>query len=229
MPKAPLLLLDCYTNPNGGLAHYAPWLVPADLAHVQAPYADVPLQAAYSGIVVTGSAASICAPEPWMMAVGDLIRDAARRDVPVLGCCFGHQVIAHAHFGEEAVERAPAPEVGYLPITMSGQDPVLDALPRNFHAFVTHEDQVVSIPSLQVLGRSEQCAVHALRVPGHRTWGVQFHVEYPLEEQTRILHYRSERHPELKLDPEQMLRHRADTTATAHALFGRFLEVCNWR
>jgi len=176
-------------------------------------------------VVITGSRGSIVAPEPWMVEAGAWLREAVALDVPILGCCFGHQLLAWALFGAEAVGTAPGPEVGYPVIQRLETDPLLDALPRDFRTYVSHEDEVRAVPGLTVLARSEACGVHALRVPGRRAWGVQFHVEYPPEEQLRILRYRAERHPELRLDPDAMLAAAPDTAPQAAALFGRFLQL----
>ena len=48
----------------------------------------------FSGIIISGSAACVTAPEPWMDGLADLILDASVAGVPVLGICFGHQMVA---------------------------------------------------------------------------------------------------------------------------------------
>jgi GMP synthase-like glutamine amidotransferase len=112
-------------------------------------------------------------------------------------------------------------EVGYLPVELDADDALLGALGPRVVPFVSHADEVLPAPGIQVLGRSAACAVHALRLPGRPAWGVQFHLEYPREEQERVLTYRAARHPELGLDPRQAAL-APDLEPQATALFQRF-------
>lgn len=225
-----LLLLDCYLDRPGGQGFFRPWLAPEDPVVVSLSSEPIPFRPdEVDAVVITGSRGSIVHPEPWMVEAGAWLREAVALDVPILGCCFGHQLLAWAMLGADAVETAPGPEVGFPTIHRLQSDPLLDALPTDFATYVSHEDQVRPVAGLTVLARSDACAVHALRVPGCRAWGVQFHVEYPREEQLRILRYRAERHPDLRLDPEAMLATAPDTAPQATALFGRFLQLVQQR
>ena len=47
------------------------------------------------GIVILGSASSVHDRLPWQLELADRVRAAMERRVPVLGICFGHQLIAH--------------------------------------------------------------------------------------------------------------------------------------
>jgi len=73
---------------------------------------DVPRSArAFSGLVFLGSDASVNDPVPWISGELALIRDAIAADVPVLGHCFGGQLLARA-LGA-AVHRSPWPDIGW--------------------------------------------------------------------------------------------------------------------
>jgi GMP synthase (glutamine-hydrolysing) len=176
----------------------------------------------FAAVVVTGSAASVVTPEPWQPAVEELVRDAAERDVPVLGICFGHQLIARALFGPEAVFARQVPEFGYLEVEVVEPDSLFTGFTPRFVAFVSHQDQVRPVPGLQVLARSAACSVHGLRVVGRRIWGVQFHVEMTPEEEWGVVSYRSTAHPELRIDPEATFGGRTDSEPLALRLFGNF-------
>src|SRR4051812_43106714 len=48
----------------------------------------------YDGIWVTGSPHSVTAGATWMRRTADYLREASERNVPILGVCFGHQLLA---------------------------------------------------------------------------------------------------------------------------------------
>lgn len=221
-----VVLVDCYVDEQGGRAFFLPWLAGVEVIAVDAVRQPEALpERGFDGVLITGSRASVNEPEPWMEVVATWLRAVVARDMPVLGCCFGHQLLAWSLVGPRAVERAPVPEVGYLPVRRLQPDPLLDALGDGFAPFISHEDQVRPVPEIEVLARSEACAVQAMRLPGRRAWGVQFHVEYPEHEQLRILRYRAERHPELGLNPERLLAEAPHMGAQARALFSGFLAM----
>lgn len=218
-----VLLLDCYVESDGA-AFFLPWLEGAEVQvrrPAREPIALLPEHV--DAIVVSGSAASAVEHEPWVVALAAWLGEAVRADVPVLGCCFGHQVLARAVGGAGAVQKMARAEVGFPTVQVSGADPLLSALGQGFAVFASHEDEVVPHPAFEVLAATGACAVHALRVRGRRAWGVQFHVEYPEVEVDRILRYRADRHPELGLDPVALASQRPDTGAQARALFSTFL------
>jgi GMP synthase (glutamine-hydrolysing) len=208
---APVLLLDCDLQPDGAAAFFLP-LLPADTAVVRPPREALPAVDGWRAVVVTGSRASANDPDAWVDATAAWLAAAVAADVPVLGVCFGHQLLARA-LGATVFKRA-APEVGFPAVRI---DPALAALPRTLTCFVSHEDEVAPHPALHVLAASDACAVHAYR--HGRSLGVQFHLEYPPAEQQRILRFRAERHPELALDVDAAL----DTRDLAAALFAEFL------
>lgn len=120
-------------------------------------------------IVVLGSDASVIGggSAPWVAGEVAWIRRAALAGVPVLGICFGAQVLAAALGGD--VHRMPAPQVGWEAV------PSIDirALPSG-PWLSWHEDAVTPPPGARVLARDEVC-VQAFAAGPHL--GVQFHPE----------------------------------------------------
>ena len=92
-----------------------------------------------------------------------------------MGVCLGAQLIARA--AGARVFRATEPEVGWLPVEVTGagrSDPVASALPPSFEAFQWHH-YTHDLPDGAVeLARSPVC-LQAFRL--ERAWGVQFHPE----------------------------------------------------
>ena len=96
-----------------------------------------------------------------------LVRSAERAGVPVLGLCYGAQVLAHAYGGRVAT--AEEPEVGL--VTVETFDDRL-VPPGPWWAF--HRDVVDVPPQAQLVARNG-CGVQAFRLP--RALAVQFHPE----------------------------------------------------
>jgi len=107
------------------------------------------------------------------------ILEALEADVPILGICLGHQLLAYWLGGE--VQRGRW-EVGWLPITVNkaGQaDPLLAGLGEEFYGFLWHGDQVTRLPPGAVLlASSERCRVQVYRLSGRPVWGLQFNPQY---------------------------------------------------
>lgn len=110
----------------------------------------------------------------------DRVLEAIDEGVPVLGICLGHQLLAHWLGGR--VERSPQFEVGWLVVTLSDaglEDPLLEGIDRQFHAFLWHWDQVTELPPGGVnLGSSDLCAIQAFRYGDLPVWGVQSNPQY---------------------------------------------------
>lgn len=135
-----------------------------------------------SGVVITGSAAMVSDRLPWSEATADWLR-AACNVVPVLGICYGHQLLAHA-FGGSVDYHPRGREMGTTWVGLSpgaADDPLLAALPARFAVHVTHQQSVLELPSgAQVLASNEFEPHHAVRFR-ERVWGVQFHPEFDAE------------------------------------------------
>jgi GMP synthase (glutamine-hydrolysing) len=133
-----------------------------------------------SGALITGSAAMVTERAPWSERTAGWIRNAMDVDLPLLGVCYGHQLMAHALGGR--VDYLPGGrEIGTLPIELlpgAEQDPLAAHLPAKFRAHTTHEQSVLDVPKeAQVLARSARDPHHLLRY-GRSAISVQFHPEF---------------------------------------------------
>jgi GMP synthase (glutamine-hydrolysing) len=163
------------------------WIrVAAGLAEHEAVVSNVeqgdplPESGAFAGVIVTGSAAMVTDRADWSERSAQWLRQAAHQQVPLLGICYGHQLLAHALGGE--VDYNPAGrESGTVHIDLhppAAEDPLFAQMPLRFAAHATHVQTVVRAPDgATVLARSLQDACHAFRW-GDRAWGVQFHPEF---------------------------------------------------
>lgn len=139
-----------------------------------------------SHAILSGSDIPVPGREPWFADTCRQIRAVVEAGLPVLGVCFGHQILVQALGEVDMVRRAAVAEYGIRRMRcLPGQrgDPVLGVLPEaGFDAYCLHSDEVdaaraVAALGLQVLAESDACRVQAYRLPGRPVWGVQFHPE----------------------------------------------------
>ena len=132
------------------------------------------------GVVVTGSHAMVTDREPWSESTAQWLAEVVALGVPVLGICYGHQLLAHA-LGGEVWPHPQGLEAGTIwvePTAQATTDPLLGHLNAPFAAQSAHRQSVrVLPPGATVLARNAFEPHHAYRV-GHCAWGVQFHPEF---------------------------------------------------
>jgi GMP synthase (glutamine-hydrolysing) len=157
----------------------------AALAEFDVTAGELPPDFAFDGVVVTGSRSSVYWDEPWIDGLVDWVAEAADRGLPILGVCYGHQVLAEALGGR--VEAMDDIEIGYReisPTAAADGDPLLDGLDDPFTAFETHSDRVAELPPGATLLAENDRGVQAFRRDD--CWGVQFHPEYDQESAARV-------------------------------------------
>ncbi len=139
----------------------------------------IPDPSFHAGILVTGSVKSVLMPEPWMEALGAFLRKAERLGAPLLGVCFGCQMLAQAR-GGRVVLSPSGWEIGAVEVALTETarlDPLFEGWRSPIPALATHEDRVERLPPGGVpLAGNASAPIQAFRA-GERVWGVQFHPE----------------------------------------------------
>lgn len=120
------------------------------------------------GWLITGSRHGVYEDHDWIAPLTELIRDIYAKGSPMVGVCFGHQIIAQALGG--TVEKFDGGwSVGRVEYQLEGERTALNAW---------HQDQVVKIPDgAKVIGSSDFCKNAAL-VYDNRAWTIQPHPEF---------------------------------------------------
>lgn len=147
------------------------------VAHSGEPPPDVDVDA----IVLYGAETNVvdAARLDWLQREQGWLAERLEARTPVLGVCFGAQLVAHA-LGAEVTPSEP-PEIGFRPVTLTAAgraDPVLGALPERFLACQWHAWQFALPPGAEALAESDVC-LQAFRAGS--VWGVQFHPEVDAE------------------------------------------------
>jgi GMP synthase (glutamine-hydrolysing) len=186
----------------------------------------LPDPAEVSGVVVTGSHAMVSHREPWSETTAAWLARLVARGTPVLGICYGHQLLAHA-LGGEAGDHPRGAEVGTVTVTLeeaAATDPLLQGLPARFPANAVHWQSALRLPDGAVrLAASAHEPVHAFRVGGN-AWGLQFHPEFDADAMRGYIDMLADGLRKEGTDPVA-LRERVAPTDAAAALLGRFARI----
>lgn len=188
-PRPPLLIIEAGrpVRPLRRHGRFGHWVrVAAGLGRDDAVAVDVesgerlPSHAGFAGAIVTGSAAMVTDRAGWSETTAAWLHDAAHAGLPLLGICYGHQLLAHA-LGGEAGDSPGGRTMGTIrvqPLAAAASDPLFAGLPESFDAQTSHSQCVLRVPDgATVLARAAHDPHHVFRW-GEQAWGVQFHPEF---------------------------------------------------
>ena len=157
-----------------------------DVESAQAPTLDI---SGYDGIVSLGAIAGVLeeAKHAWMPVERKMFEQALELDIPLLGICFGSQLLASA--GGAEVYKVATPEVGWTKVDMvsagaaagvegGSTDAVMAALGDAPDVFHFHYDSFTIPENFELFGVTGDIP-QAFKV-GKRAWGMQFHIEVGL-------------------------------------------------
>jgi GMP synthase (glutamine-hydrolysing) len=176
-----------------------------------------------AGVVVTGSPAMVSSRLDWSERTARWLQKVVSRNIPVLGVCYGHQLLAHALGGVVG----PNPEGRQIGIVRAQiidskeKDLLLGHLPNQFTVQASHSEVVLELPpGAECLATSPLDKNFAIRFAPN-TWGIQFHPEFSAPVTSDYIRYRSDALREEGLNPEQLLAQVTDTTE-AKTILRRF-------
>ncbi len=134
----------------------------------------------FDGVVISGSHAMVTDLLPWSEKLVPYIQQLQQISKPLLGICYGHQLIAHALNGQAGFHNN-GPEIGTVEITLTEQakdDLLFSDLPQQFPVHVTHAQTALKLPENAVLLAANDFEPHQVYRVGDCIWGVQFHPEF---------------------------------------------------
>jgi GMP synthase (glutamine-hydrolysing) len=148
------------------------------------------------GIIVTGSPLSVTENAPWMLQLGEDLLRLGAAGTPVLGVCFGHQLLARAA-GGRVVLNPRGREIGTVRVQLSAagrKDPLFAwAKDAEIEVQATHMDAVDPLPpGATVLASNENSVAQAYRL-SETVAGVQFHPELWAEAMRDLIRSRREK------------------------------------
>jgi GMP synthase (glutamine-hydrolysing) len=187
-----------------------------------------PLPAAenLAGIVITGSAAMVSKKEDWSERTAEWLAQAVGNGTPVLGICYGHQLLAHA-LGGRVGPNPKGRQIGTVNtqlVDSARKDPLMKHLPGSFLSQTSHSEVVLELPANAVRLATSPLDVNFSIRFDEKVWGVQFHPEFSGPVMSEYITYRANAIREDGLDPEELFNKVTDTNQ-AKSVLQRFTEL----
>lgn len=179
---------------------------------------------AEEGYIVTGSSAGVYDPLPWIEPLKGFLR-AARGQAPMVGICFGHQIMAEA-FGGKVIKSPKGWGVGLQRYDLVEHRPWMDAV-QTISVPGSHQDQVVEPPpGATVIARSGFSEFGMLDYGGSRAMSLQLHPEFePAYAKALIENRRGGRYTDEEADRAILSYEQPDDRLRVGGWITRFFEI----
>ncbi|MCY4303914.1 MAG: type 1 glutamine amidotransferase [Aestuariivita sp.] len=142
---------------------------------------EFPSDCNYCGVYVSPSFDGAYDNLPWVNRLHRLLPELAQEEIPMIGLCFGCQVLASALVSQNTVFKRTEHEGGRGTISLTKAaetDPICENIPDTFDVFHWHGDEVSTDRSeIEVLAYGTDCNNHLWRWSKGPVWGVQPHPE----------------------------------------------------
>ena len=137
----------------------------------------------YAGILLTGSHSMVTDKEAWNRETAAWLPGAVASNVPLLGVCYGHQLLADA-LGGRVGNHPQGLEMGTVEIRLESaakNDLLMKKLPETFQVHASHTQSVISLPPDALLLAANAWEAHHAFAVGECAWGIQFHPEFDVD------------------------------------------------
>lgn len=120
------------------------------------------------GLVLSGG--------PSLERTGNCTEYVRNLDLPILGICLGHQLMANAFGG--VVQKGKYGEYAEVAVKILDENDIFKGFPPSIKTWASHADEVSVLPEdFILLARSDICEIEAMKHVKKALYGVQWHPE----------------------------------------------------
>lgn len=180
----------------------------------------LPAYDSIAAVVITGSVDMVTDHEEWSERTAAWLPGAVQSGLPILGICYGHQLLAYA-LGGEVGDNPRGLEYGTLDVRLTpaaATDPLLGSLGARLQVQACHDQSVLRLPEGATLLASSDMETHHAFVVGKNAWGLQFHPEFDAATVAICIKESGEALARQGSAPERLLENCIDTPYGAEIL-----------
>lgn len=160
------------------------------LTYIQTRHGETPPSIEdFDAYLITGSPKGVYDDADWIPPLHDLVREIYRAGKPLIGICFGHQLIANA-LGGEAAKSKKGWGAGIKKIPVLEQSDIIPEDCQSLDLLYMHQDQVTSLPkgATRLMG-DDFCPIAAYHI-GEQVLCFQGHPEFTQKVVKAIIDFR---------------------------------------
>lgn len=175
-----ILFIDCSGDPlYDPKVHIKPFLSPYTYDFISPEFEELPDSlAGYSHLIYSGSMVTSYESE-WQSRLYNFVKSSYEYNIPTLGICYGHQIIAREILGYETLRKKPKEDHGWEEVSVLEDDLLLGEKGTTWFPFVTHGYELFDLPTdkVRLIASSDNCCAMAYKFLNKPIWGFQCHFE----------------------------------------------------
>jgi GMP synthase (glutamine-hydrolysing) len=131
-------------------------------------------------VIITGAHSMVTDEDSWIEYLSHWLLGIEAKEIPVLGICYGHQLLAQVFNGVTSYHPKGA-EIGMMEIKLTKEgekDKLFQGIKSTFYGYVTHSQSAIKLPKEAILLAYNSFEPHHSFKIGEYIYGVQFHPEF---------------------------------------------------
>lgn len=181
----------------------------------------------YDLFLFTGSENSILDDFWWLENLECWIRQMMDKQLPLIGICYGHQLIARTLYGKSAVSRGEIPEMTFTEINYDSSHWLFNHIKSPLKMMSAHYDLVRQVPpGFRIIATSEHCPVQGMVDEDRKILGLQFHPEIDVDKAVRCINRERNKLTRLNLDLENLVSRVPSARENHQVIFENIFK--NW-
>lgn len=140
-------------------------------SEIALPSADLSVFENAKGVIMSGGPSSV-----YEKNVPEFNEEILKLDLPILGLCYGHQLMAKSYGGN--VGKAEVGEFGFATLVQKKSSPLLEGVSTETQVWMSHQDGVLSLgEGFEVIGTTKDCPFAAVQNLEKKRFSLQCHCE----------------------------------------------------